>query len=119
MLKGSCHCGAVTFEVTRPPEWRNECNCSVCRRLGTLWGYFDESEVRFTGDPDATEAYVWGDRMLAFHRCKTCGCTTHWIGLEPKPKTRMAVNTRLMEPGDMAGIRLRHFDGADTFEYLD
>ena len=119
MLKGSCHCGAVTFELPRPPEWRNECNCSICRRLGTLWGYFLEKEVRFTGKPDATETYVWGDRMLAFHRCRTCGCTTHWRDLDPDPDNRMAVNTRLLDPRDMAGIRLRHFDGADSFRYLD
>jgi hypothetical protein len=31
----------------------------------------------------------------------------------------MAVNTRLLDPQDVAGVRLRHFDGADTFRYLD
>ena len=116
MLKGSCHCGAVTFEVTRPPEWRNACNCSLCRRLGTLWGYFHPEEVTVLGD---TDSYSWGDGNLAFHRCKRCGCTTHYQSLVAEYRDRMAVNTRLMEPADMAGIRLRHFDGADTFRYLD
>jgi len=119
MLKGACHCGAVTFELARPPEWRSECNCSICRRLGTLWGYFREEEVRFAGHPGATEAYAWGDRTLAFHRCGTCGCTTHWQRLVSRPENRMGVNTRLLDPRDTAGIRIRHFDGADTFKYLD
>ena len=119
MLRGSCHCGAVTFELARPPEWRNECNCSICRRLGTLWGYYREEEVTFTSGADTTETYVWGDRMLAFHRCRTCGCTTYWRDLDSTPESRMGVNTRLLEPQDVADIRVRHFDGADSCRYLD
>lgn len=119
MLKGSCHCGSVSFELVRLPEWRSECNCSVCRRLGTLWGYYREEEVHFVGRLEATETYVWGDRTLAFHRCRTCGCTTHWQRLDPKQENRMAVNTRLLEPSVLAGVPLRHYDGADSGCYLD
>jgi hypothetical protein len=31
----------------------------------------------------------------------------------------MAVNARLMTPGDLADIPVRRFDGADTWTYLD
>jgi len=31
----------------------------------------------------------------------------------------MAVNCRLAEPEHVAGIRVRHFDGADSWQYLD
>jgi len=33
--------------------------------------------------------------------------------------SRIAVNARMMSPEDIAGIRLRTFDGADTWKYLD
>jgi hypothetical protein len=116
MIRGSCHCGAVGFELAKTPEWLNDCNCSVCRRLGTLWAYGDASEIRLLAEPDATFAYVWGDRSLAFHICRTCGCTTHYQGLR---HSRMAVNCRLSDPADIAGLRIRHFDGAVTWAYLD
>ena len=31
----------------------------------------------------------------------------------------MAVNMRMAEPAAIAGIPVRHFDGADTWAYLD
>jgi hypothetical protein len=31
----------------------------------------------------------------------------------------MAVNCRMAAPADIAGMRIRHFDGADTWTYLD
>jgi hypothetical protein len=31
----------------------------------------------------------------------------------------MAVNCRLCAPADIAGLRIRHLDGADSWAYLD
>jgi hypothetical protein len=37
-LLGSCACGAVSFEVTRPFETAGYCHCKRCqRRSGALW----------------------------------------------------------------------------------
>ena len=37
---GSCHCGAVTFEVAGdPPTEALSCNCSHCRRKGFLLSF--------------------------------------------------------------------------------
>jgi len=34
---GSCHCGAVRYEVMAPADLEvTECNCSICRRSGYL-----------------------------------------------------------------------------------
>jgi hypothetical protein len=35
-VRGSCHCGAVRIEVPGAPEWLGRCNCSFCRRVGSL-----------------------------------------------------------------------------------
>ena len=35
--KGSCHCGAVKFEVEAPEDIDvDECNCSICAKSGFL-----------------------------------------------------------------------------------
>jgi hypothetical protein len=68
---------------------------------------------------DATIAYVHGDRTLAMHTCRTCGCTTHWIALDSDESSRMAVNFRMCDPDDISDIAVRQFDGADTWQYLD
>lgn len=119
MLEATCHCSAVKIRVPAEPPWLNDCNCSICRRLGALWAYYHPSEVTFVEGAGKTVAYVWSDRTLEFHHCPVCGCTTHWESVEKEGAGRMAVNARLMDPKAIARIRLRHFDGASTFRYLD
>lgn len=57
--------------------------------------------------------------MLAFKRCATCGCPTHWEGLGPTAHERMGVNARIFEPELLEGRRIRRFDGAKTWTFLD
>jgi hypothetical protein len=107
----------VTLEVPTAPTQVTSCNCSICRRLGTLWAYYNPADVRVTG---ATATYCWGDKTLDLHRCATCGCTTHWY---PKPhidQNRMGINVRLLAPEILAAARIRRLDGAsDSWKYLD
>ena len=81
MLKGSCHCGAVSFELSQLPQSLMDCNCSVCRRIGALWGHVAIDAVTVSAPENGMVEYIHGDRMLAFNTCKTCGCTTHWSNL--------------------------------------
>jgi hypothetical protein len=115
MLEASCHCGAVKLGVPSAPTQLTSCNCSICRRLGTLWCYYTPPEVRITG---ATATYQWGDKTLDLHRCTTCGCVTHWSPVDPA-LNRMGVNARLLDPVVITDVRVRRFDGADTWEFLD
>lgn len=115
MIEASCHCGAVRLEVERAPAELTSCNCSICRRLGTLWAYYAPAQVRVAG---GTATYRWGDRALDLHRCATCGCVTHWTPVDPGGD-RMGVNARLMDPALVAAARIRRLDGADTWKYLD
>ena len=39
MVKGACHCGAVTIELRHAPQSLTECNCSICRRYGAHRAY--------------------------------------------------------------------------------
>lgn len=112
-LEASCHCGAVKFTLSRPPVDLGSCNCSICRRLGALWGYYTQSEIEQHFDEDATSTYIQGDKCLAMHTCRTCGCTTHWSGVgDESEDPRLAVNCRLMEPEDLKDIPIRKIDGA-------
>lgn len=119
MLSGACHCGAVTLDVPTRPEAATLCNCSICRRYGALWAYYKVGTVRVVGHPEHTDAYVWGDRTLRVVRCRHCGCVTHWEPLESKPDGHMAVNVRNFDPSELEALRIRRFDGAVTWTYLD
>lgn len=118
MVEATCHCGAVTIQIPSAPEQLTSCNCSICRRLGSLWCYFDPAQVTVTG---ATTAYRWGDKTLDLHHCATCGCTTHWSPVEGSEASanRMGINARLLAPEVVAAARVRRLDGADTWKWLD
>jgi hypothetical protein len=116
-VQGSCHCGAVTLDVARAPTEVTSCNCSICRRLGTLWAYYAPADVRVTG---ATATYQWGDKTIDFHHCATCGCTTHWSPRDNRAADRMGINARLLAPEVQTAARVRRLDGAsEDWKYLD
>ena len=108
MISGSCHCGAVRIEVPSAPEWVGRCNCSVCRRTGTLMAYYpDDGSVRVTG---ASARYIWGDKMIALVHCPVCACHSHWESTG-ESYGRVGVNVRLLDGySERDGILL--FDGS-------
>lgn len=113
-ITGSCHCGAVRFEISRP-DWLVSCNCSICRRHAALWAHCPPNAGRLLQGEGATAAYLWGDRTIAFHFCTTCGVTTHYAGVDG---ARVSFNVRLADdPGAVADIRVRTFDGADSWVF--
>lgn len=117
-VEGCCHCGAVTYLYDYEPDKATSCNCSICRRLGALWIYAPVDKISVSGP---TRSYIQGDKLLAFHSCEICGCTTHWENLQPELEDApyMAVNLRLAAPEVVAKVRVRHFDGADSWTFFD
>lgn len=63
--------------------------------------------------------YSWGDKSLEFYFCHKCGCLTHYESIEKQDDSRIAVNARMISPMDVAKLKLRTFDGADTWKYLE
>lgn len=116
-ISGSCHCGLVGFEITEEPEYLVDCNCSICHRLASLWGHIDKGSFNRTGE-GATIAYRHGDKMISFHSCANCGCTTHWEGHLPQ-SSRMAVNFRMCSPEILHRYKVRRFDGRDSWKFLE
>ncbi len=115
MIEGSCLCGSVRWRFDGQPDGATACNCTACRRYGTLWAYdYVDEGIHVSG---TTQAYVRG-RALEFHFCPTCGCVTHWV---PRDRSRQGrgINARLLPPDRLAAARIRHRDGAGSGEYLD
>lgn len=109
---GHCHCGAVQITIAHRPTYINDCNCSLCKRLGALWGYFVPDRVTIKGD---TATYTRVDRdvpNIIAHFCDRCGCSTHWIATGLRATERMGVNMHLFEDDAVTGVRLQYLDGA-------
>ena len=115
----SCHCGAVQIVVRQLPRTVVSCNCSICRRYGALWAYYKPSSVAIEAPKDGLSKYSWGRRIRDYHRCKVCGCVTHYTYRGKQRKTTMGVNAANFAPSELVGVRIRHLDGAATWKMLD
>jgi len=107
VIEASCHCGAVRLEIDTAPRELTDCACSICWRLGALWAYYSPRQVKISG---ATRIYMWRARVIEFHSCPVCACTTHWLPAD-KSYDRMGVNARMMAPEIVAATAIAKFDG--------
>ena len=82
LLKGSCHCAAVSFEVESPhPYPYNLCYCSECRKTAGGGGFainlgadFATLKVQGEANIEIYQAMIDGQQSPgARHFCKHCG----------------------------------------------
>ena len=120
MLIGSCHCGAAHWTLEGDPGSITACNCTLCRRYGTLWAYDYEGERMAVSGPLSSYPRIdRSDPVLEILFCPTCACVLGWRRLHLKDgRRRMAVNVRLAPPETVAHLPIDHFDGLETFEDL-
>lgn len=120
MLKGSCLCGAVTFEIAGEHRAVEVCHCVQCRKW--TGHFFANIEV-----PRASLAIDGEDRVAWFHSsekvrrgfCATCGSTLFfdptnrarhdWIGiamgaLDAPTGGKVALHIFASEKGDYYDI---------------
>jgi hypothetical protein len=118
-ILASCHCGAIQLQVAALPDSYTLCNCSTCRRYAARWLYYRRSDVKIVAQHGALGIYIWGDRMINFCHCKTCGCLTHYEDVERTAESRVALNGNMLSPELLQNLRVRKFDGADTFREIE
>lgn len=110
---GTCHCGAVSFDVTMPPpDKAYACNCSICSRAGWLLAFVKEGNFTLHHKPDAVRDYQFGPKKTHHTFCTTCGCRAYSHGTDKEGKATFAVNLRCVEGLDFAALPVETFDGA-------
>ena len=106
MIRAACHCTNVRLTAAQPPDWVMDCNCTLCRRYGGLWAYYEKGEVELVQGEGKTDTYHWGSNALLFHRCSECGCITHFTPHDD-PDFICGINTRMMPTLDPASVRIQ------------
>ena len=78
-FKGSCHCGAVRFEVRNQEELRDlmRCNCSLCRRRGAIMATAQLEDLVITEGENKLSLYQWNTKIARHYFCSVCGIYTH------------------------------------------
>jgi hypothetical protein len=71
---GSCHCGAVRFEVEAPDAiTAQECNCSICSKAGFLHLIVPKSRFKLVSGADILTTYTFNTGVARHTFCKVCG----------------------------------------------
>ena len=78
-VTGSCHCGAVRFEVVLKGGIASarRCDCSLCIRRGAVAVSARFGDIRYLAGEENLTLYQFGTRTAEHYFCKTCGIYTH------------------------------------------
>ena len=110
--QGSCHCGAVRYDVDMdPPTKAFACNCSICSRAGWLLAFVPRTKVAITGEDSLTD-YQFGKKHIHHVFCRTCGVRSFSRGTDKDGTINYAVNLRCLAGFDAAALPVETFDGA-------
>jgi hypothetical protein len=112
-VTGSCHCGAIAYTLDEEaPTAALACNCSICRRKGSLLHFTTPDKFELHGGRDAITSYTFKTHNIRHQFCKTCGCAPFSEGTGPGGKAMVAINLRCADGIDLDGLAVRQFDGA-------
>ncbi len=109
IYQGSCHCGAVQFEVEAPEELEVEdCNCSICQMTGFLHLIVPKRAFRLLTGEDQLTTYRFNTGVAEHQFCKICGIKPFYV-----PRSNpdgMDVNLRCLKTPARA-VKVVAFDG--------
>jgi hypothetical protein len=109
LYKGSCHCGAIRFEVDADSEVRSEqCNCSICAKTGFLHLIVPASRFRLIKGGESITTYTFNTGVAQHYFCRVCGVRPYYV-----PRSNpdgFDVNVRCLEP-QPERIEVVAFDG--------
>ena len=111
-VRGSCHCGAIVFDVAivLPLRQLIRCNCSFCARRGGAVAILPAVDFRLLEGVDALSVYRWNTRREDHHFCSICGIYTHHTLADPP--ARVGVNAACLDGVDIFDVDWVMGDGA-------
>ncbi|MCL1634223.1 GFA family protein [Luteimonas sp. SX5] len=111
--QGSCHCGRIAFELDADVVEAIDCNCSMCRRRGSLLAFFPREALTLRTPESDYGTYRFNKEKIDHHFCPNCGIAPFSDAVNPKTGQHMAaVNVRCLPDIDLSAIKVNKFDGA-------
>jgi hypothetical protein len=112
-LKGSCHCGQIIFEVEGEVSQVIQCNCSMCRRKGTLMWFVPRQALNLQTSLERMSTYTFNKHVIKHYFCPNCGIHPFGEAITPTGQEMAAINVRCLEDVDLSSLKIQHFNGRD------
>ncbi len=101
-FKGSCLCGAVSFNSSAAPKFQANCHCDDCRKSGgavfASYAFVDEAAITITGETGSYSSPADSGNTMTRHFCKTCGSPVFHIN--SRAPSRVGIRVGLIESAD-------------------
>jgi len=109
---GSCHCGKVAFEAEGEIGKVLACNCSICRRKGSLLWFVPKPQFHLLTPESNASTYLFNKHHIRHRFCAVCGIHPYAEASDKDGNPMAAVNVRCLEGVDPESFEVQHFDGA-------
>ena len=115
--KGSCHCGAVRFEVLVADEIEVQaCNCSICHMTGYLHFIVPKSRFRLLEGKDQLSTYTFNTGTAKHMFCSVCGIKSFYV---PRSHPEgYSVNFRCLNAEEFYSVLTTEFDGRNWEQHI-
>ena len=102
MIRGSCLCGSIRYEVRGPLGPASHCHCSMCRKAhGAAFGTYSRVQrsdfVLVSGSEDIASYQSSSEVTRTF--CRRCGSTLQFIRATRPNTFSLALGTLDDDPG--------------------
>lgn len=109
--QGSCHCGRIRFEVEGSIDSALSCNCSICRRKGSLLWFVPREALRLLTPESDAATYTFNKHVIRHRFCPACGIHPYGEGKGPDGNAMAAINLRCIEGIELESVPVKRYDG--------
>ncbi len=86
MIRGSCLCQAIAYEILEPPHWAQNCHCQRCRKIrGTAFAtnlFVPLDAIRYTRGTEKLSSYKLPEAERFTHVfCSDCGSSLPFLNV--------------------------------------
>jgi hypothetical protein len=109
---GSCHCGAVRFEVDVDASAASRCNCTACTKTGVLSTLVKPDALRVLKGEGDLGTYEWGPKISKRFFCRHCGVHCFARGhLAQVGGDYASVNFNCLDVVELSAVEVTYWDG--------
>lgn len=112
--RGSCQCGAVSFEADTDLDHTITCNCSRCQRLGSVLAFAPREAFTLNAGEDNLTEYRFNTMKLRHLFCKTCGIQGFSYSEKPDGTAMVAIKVNCLEGVNPRALSPHAHDGASA-----